>query len=344
MRAFAHVPMVFHHSPECFMLTRMLECRLGRYHVPWVSIFLLWSLAAVSQTSADRDGDGLPDDEEQILLEKFRPTFMISAADCSIRPARFEVDRTDPTPIAADGTIYGQVFPIAAPKTIEIHYYTLWERDCGRIKHPLDVEHVSVLVIDRQGAEPRALYWYAGAHEGTACDISSGVRANAIRAEDHGPRVWSSSGKHALYLRKSMCNHGCGADSCEDAIELVRNGPVINLGEFNAPANGSLWIASRAWALSAKMESDFPADVIARLDATSGETITTLRGSSSVRGTIQGSDAVLDGASIGAQHTTAALDTANGHTSRSLGKAMKATGRSLRRAWKAAFRAASSPE
>ena len=321
----------------------MLEYRLGHYRVLWVSICFLWSLAAVGQTSIDRDEDGLSDDKEQILLEKFRPTFMISGADCSIRPARFEVDQAVPRPVAADGTIYGQVFP-TKPDTIEIHYYTLWDSDCRRIKHPLDVEHVSVLVVDREGAEPRALYWYAGAHEKTACDISSGARAGAIGAEDHGPRVWSSFGKHALYLRENMCNRGCGADSCADDIELAQNGPVVNLGELNAPANGSLWITSPAWALSAKMQSDFSADVIARLDVTSGETVTTLRGSSSVRGTIQGSDAVLDGASIGAQHTSAALDTANGHTSRSLGKAVKATGRSLRRAWHAVFRTASSPE
>jgi hypothetical protein len=141
-----------------------------------------------------------------------------------------------------------------------------------------------------------------------------------------------------------MCSHGCGADSCADDIELVRNGPVINLGEVNAPANGSLWITSAAWPLSTKMDSDFPAAVIARLEATSGDTVMTLRGNSSVRGTIQGSDAVLDGTSIGAQHTSAALDTANGHTSRSLGKAMKATGRFLKHAWNAVSGAASSPE
>src|SRR5262249_34368697 len=180
MRALAHLPMAFIIAPECFMLTQMLECRLGHCRVLWVSICLLWSLAALSQTSVDRDKDGLPDDKEQVLLEKFRPTFMISATDCSLRPARFEMDRTDPRPVATDGTIYGQVFPIAESNTIEIHYYTLWGSDCGRIKHPLDVEHVSVLVVHKQGAEPRALYWYAGAHEKTACDISSGARAKSV--------------------------------------------------------------------------------------------------------------------------------------------------------------------
>lgn len=320
----------------------MLKSGFDRYYV--LSFCLLWSLVAVSQISPDSDRDGLPDAREQALLEKFRPTFMISATDCSIRPARFQPDRSVPKPVKPDGTIYGQVFPMKESDTIEIHYYTLWSSDCGRMKHPLDVEHISVLVADKQGMEPQALYWYAGAHEGTVCDISSGARAKSIGAEDRGPKVWSSAGKHALYLRKSMCSHGCGADSCEDDAELAQNGLVINLGELSAPVNGSSWITSPAWALSAKMDSDFSADVIARLDATSGETVTTLRGNSSVRGAIQGSDAVLDGAGTGAQHTAAALDTANGHTSRSLGKAMKATGRSLRRAWNAVFPAASSPE
>ena len=56
-----------------------------------------------------------------------------------------------------------------------------------------------------------------------------------------------------------------------------------------------------------------------------------------LRGTVQGGDAALGGAAIGVQHTSTALDTANGHTSRSLGKATRATGRSLKRAWNAVF-------
>jgi hypothetical protein len=316
---------------------QMLKTRAGRHCMLWVSISLLLSSVGIAQTGVDSDRDGLSDDHEQVLLEQFRPTFMISATDCASRPSRFEPDQGVPRPVAADGTIYGQVFPIPGSRNVEIHYYTLWDRDCGRIKHPLDVEHVSVIVIDTQGSEPQALYWYAGAHEKTACDISSGARAKAIDAERHGPKVWSSSGKHALYLRKEMCHHGCGSDVCDDDVEIAQNGQVINLGELNSPANGSSWVTSSHWALADKMDSDFSADVIARLDVTSGETVITLRGSSSLRGTIQGSDAALGGAAIGARHTSTAMDTANNHTSRSLGKATRATGRSLKRAWNAVF-------
>jgi len=248
----------------------------------------------------------------------------------------FEPGLSNPKPIAADGTIYGQVFPVPGSPNIEIHYYTLWDKDCGRIRHPLDAEHISVIVSNDQDG-PKALYWYAGAHENTACDISSGARAGAIDAVEHGPRVWSSAGKHALYLRKAMCGHGCGADSCQNDVELPNREPIINLGELKFPANGSAWVTSPEWMLSDKMKTDFPTETIARLDATSGETVITLRGNSSIRGTIQGSDAVLGGAATGAQHTGAALNTANDHTSNSLGKATRATGRSLRKAWNAVF-------
>jgi hypothetical protein len=134
-----------------------------------------------------------------------------------------------------------------------------------------------------------------------------------------------------------MCDHGCGADSCENAIELEQNGPIINLGEISAPANGSIWIASSQWPLSEKMDSDFSPDVRARLAAISGETIITVRGRSAVRGTLRRGDAVLDGATAGTAHTGAALDTADDHASAGMGKATKSTGLALKRAWEAVF-------
>lgn len=300
-----------------------------------VSFANLASAQAGAQT--DSDHDGLTDSFEQALLEQFRPTFMIGAKDCAGLPARFQPDLVNPKLVAADGTIYGQVFPLPGSSNIEIHYYTLWEQDCGHRGHPFDAEHVSVLIANDLGSAPKALYWYAGAHEDTVCDISSGARAEAIGAEQRGARVWSSVGKHALYLKKAMCGHGCGADFCDNDAELPSTDAVINLGELKSPANGSLWVASSEWPLSAKMDSDFSPAAIARLDAASAETVITLRGNSSFRGTIQGSQAVLDGAATGAEHTGAALGTANDHTASSLGTATRATGRSLRKAWNAVF-------
>src|SRR4051794_16029099 len=117
------------------------------------------SLSACAQTpDVDSDHDGLSDEFEQSMLAKFRPRFMTSPSDCAVRPARFKPGTADPTPVAADGTIYGQVFPLSANR-IEIHYYTLWDKDCGRLSHPLDAEHVAALVANEAG-ETKALYWY----------------------------------------------------------------------------------------------------------------------------------------------------------------------------------------
>jgi hypothetical protein len=167
--------------------------------------------------------------------------------------------------------------------------------------------------------------------------MSSGGRAETLSLNHSRPTIWSSSGKHALYLRKEMCGHGCGADSCVDNIELPQSGPVINIGELDRPMNGSSWVRSSAWPLADKMGGDFTPEVIAQIESTPAETVSTLRGNSAMRGTIQGADAALDGGAIGAHHTGAALDTANGHTSKSLGTAARATGRAINRAWRAVF-------
>lgn len=280
----------------------------------------------------DSDRDGISDAQEQFLLESFRPVFMISRTDCAIRPSKFEAGREDPKSLAEDGTIYGQVFPVPGNR-IEIHYYTLWRADCGRMKHALDAEHASVLISMEPGAQPKELYWFAAAHEKTACEMSSGGRAEALTMGGNHPKIWSSSGKHALFLRKDMCGHGCGADSCKDDVELSESGPVINIGELDWPMNGASWVKSASWPLADKMDSDFSGDVLSRLETSPADSITTVRGSRAVRGAIDGADAALDGGATGAHHTGAALDTADDHTSRSLDTAARATRRALKRAW-----------
>ena len=286
---------------------------------------------------ADSDHDGIDDVFEQQLLQTFRPKFFISKTDCSGVPARIKPGQPEPEVLAQDGTIYGQVFPYAPDKAlIEIHYYTLWSQDCGRMSHPFDVEHVSALVKNGDPG-PKALYWYASAHEKTVCDISNGAHAAAVDAEQRGPAVWSSAGKHALYLRQEMCRGGCGADSCSDSVELGRDGPVVNLGALNAPSNDSDWVKSRAWILRDKMDSDFSPEIVSRLQSSPADSVVTLQGSSTVRGAIQGGDATLDGVANGAGHTGSALGTADRHTSSSLATATRATGRSLKKAWGAVF-------
>jgi len=112
----------------------------------------------------------------------------------------------------------------------------------------------------------KAVYWYAAAHEDTVCDVSQIARAATLNSEDHGATIWISPGKHASYLNETLCHGGCGADRCENMVPL-RTTALINLGEPSYPMNGSIFISSSEWPLTAKMSnSNFPGAPIARLN------------------------------------------------------------------------------
>ena len=136
---------------------------------------------STASTISDADRDALADDLEQSLLEKFRPTFILSAGECDRLPATFLPAAKDPVAGAQNGTIYGQAFRRPTPRfagdSVELHYYHLWGRDCGRRGHRLDAEHVSVIVnapssVESPLADWIAKAWYAAAHENTVCDVS----------------------------------------------------------------------------------------------------------------------------------------------------------------------------
>jgi hypothetical protein len=115
----------------------------------------------------DSDHDGLSDAQEQALLERFVPKFQVSKKDCAVKPALFAEGVMTPKVLDRDGTIYGQVTARRKMRkegaAIEVHYYDLWNVDCGRMGHPLDAEHVSVLLWAKSWDSPvekwRAIYW-----------------------------------------------------------------------------------------------------------------------------------------------------------------------------------------
>ena len=218
-------------------------------------------------SGADDDGDGLPDDFEQAVLEKFKPTWKISPTDCNIQPAEFVPDILNPTVKDQNGTIYGQVFirgSNALGFFVEAHFYDLWAADCGYINsHLLDAEHVSVLIRAIDSSQPlsewHATQWYAAAHEDTLCDSSQFAQAAPIDAEDKGATFWIARGKHGAFFSPQVCKiGGCGLDRCEASTADLSPSP-LNIGELNAPLNGAVWTSSGRWPLAAKMRTDFPA-------------------------------------------------------------------------------------
>lgn len=247
----------------------------------WVALLGCCCLSVFA--GADLDGDRLKDKFEQELLERFRPVFLIASGDCDGLPSEFQPGSKTPIPIAANGTIYGQVFPVsglAAPGAyLEIHYYHLWARDCGVLSHALDAERVSVLVrakkINEKPKHWTAVFWQASAHEDTLCDQGHAASAAGIAAVESGARVWISRGKHASFLSPDRCGLGCGADVC-DSPRLLPRGKLVNLGEANQPLNGAVWVQSKRWRLAGKMESDFTPAVVAELSRRAGTRIVTL--------------------------------------------------------------------
>lgn len=279
-----------------------------------VKLLLVVVLATVCPLLAvDEDRDGLDDTEEQELLERFRPAFLLSRSDCGGKPAAFEPDRVDPVAIPGRTAIYGQAFPAAGG--VELHYFHLWTVDCGRLGHPWDVEHIAGLV--RGG---KAVYWLAAAHQSTVCDAAHGARAKTLGAIDRGPVVWVSRGKHASFFSEKACVRGCGGDRCEAAEALDYTG-VINLGEKGAPLNGALWTASKVWLLHEKLVTDFSPGVLAQLDRNGIVTIDPAK--IPVQSVILGGNSAVDGIARGKSESESAVGTATDHTGRAMGRAYR---------------------
>jgi hypothetical protein len=296
--------------------------------------------ADVDNPLIDSDRDGLSDATEQLLLERFLPSFWIDRTDCAGAPAQFVPAQRHPVVASADGTIYGQATPHRIETTgesvVELRYYHLWTTDCGHLGHPLDAEHVSVLIHAPAGTvEPpawKALYWYAAAHEDTICDASQITRASTLDADAAGATVWISRGKHASFLHQELCRHGCGGDVCQQ-MRLLEVTRIVNLGEAEKPMNGALWAGSAQWSLAAKMaRSDFDPQVIARLEGLPASDIAWVNPSlSPTQSTIAAGGSTADAIGLANQRTETAVSTAEGKTGSSLGTTYNKVGESLKK-------------
>jgi hypothetical protein len=304
----------------------------------------------------DSDHDGLSDAREQALLERFVPRFQVSRTDCAVKPALFAEDVLKPTVVRRDGTVYGQVTPRDGAKggdaLVEIHFYDLWSVDCGRMGHPLDAEHVSVLVraktLESPAEDWRAVYWFAAAHEATVCDASQVAAAKELDAEEKGATVWLSAGKHGAFLSEAICTQGCGGDRCVEMAPLVV-ARVINVGEPGAAMHGAVWVRSKEWPLAAKMQSDFSAATIAKMERGEGVPVEMNGAHGAVKGSIYVANSLANGLGASGMNTGAALNTAdmktegalNGadvKTESALTKSAKATGGGLKKSAKAVGR------
>ena len=298
-----------------------------------------WGIS-YGEAPKDLDHDGLEDPFEQEILVRFLPEFRVSKMECAGLPAEFLPDSTQPQAVALNGTIYGQVFPVApdgiSGSFLEVHYYHLWSRDCGRFGHDLDTEHVSVLVQSDSPESPagrwKALYWYAAAHEGTLCDASNGARASAIPGQDPAVTIWISSGKHASFLTEDLCHRvGCGGDRCEAMIPFVPT-KIVNLGEPGAPLNGAVWIASGSWPLAEKMKKDFDDSTLLRLERLKRKEVAFVSGPPPpFKAVLLGGNKTIGALEKAQSETGGALSTTRHETGRSLNRGLREAGGALER-------------
>ena len=292
----------------------------------------------VNAAAIDSDHDGISDDIEQELLQRFLPSFWVDNSDCAGEPAQFRPALRDPVVASEDATIYGQATPrkpgTSSGSRVELRYYHLWSHDCGTLGHTLDAEHVAVLVEAGPGTvgpdDWKALYWYAAAHQDTICDASQIGRASGLDAETTGARVWISRGKHASFLDQELCEHGCGGDLCREMrpLNVTR---VVNLGEPERPMNGALWADSSQWSLAAKMaRSDFDPRAVARLEGLPPSEIAWVNPSlSPTQSTIAAGGSTASAIALANRKTGTALSTAEDATSSDLGITCDKVTRSL---------------
>ena len=323
----------------------------------WALVFPI-ALCAGSRAqtaSVDSDGDGLSDALEQRLLEQFVPAFKIGAHDCAVQPAEFAPNLKLARVQAENGTIYGQAFPVrtaSGAREVELHFYHLWSYDCGPHGHPLDAEHVAVLVR-ASGEKWKALYWYAAAHEQTVCDVSQIARASTLHAESKGASVWVSPDKHASYLDARLCSAGCGADRCVQMMPLSIE-RVVNLGEVGHSMNGAEFVRAQGWMLTQKMQqSNFPGEPIMRLEQLPETEIAWFHpgrhpmqgvigisaategaigkgGSETTESLGKATESTSDAISVAGESTGGALGTSYRKTTHALGKSVEAVGKAIR--------------
>lgn len=288
-------------------------------------LVVLFLAVAGPVTAQDLDRDGIPDDFEQHLLEKFAPTLLLAAGECDGLPASFVPWSPTPRVQARDATLYGRAFRAPARDgrdAIELHFFHLWANDCGRIGHDLDAEHVSAIVSASRPDAPAPAWiaeaWYAAAHEDSVCDASSGANARVIGAEAVGPRVFVSRGKHASYFDRGQCKWGCGGDEC-GADRAVVAERIINIGEIDAPLNGAIWTRSGGWPMHEKFRSDFDPELRRRLEHATGHVIPLMQHRRAPQAPVLAGDTALDG-----------LETAAASTIDAIAAARRAVGRFLR--------------
>lgn len=174
---------------------------------------------AVRATSSDADNDGIDDDVENTLAERFLPAISWD----------FDEYCPGPTPRtilfrARHPTIGGS----PATNFILINYVQLYDEDCG-FWFPHDGDNEAFLVFLKwDGSDWQFQSISATAHWG-----ESGWFCGDTASASYDDMVWIGEAKHGTYADTSLC--GCwGGDTCDDT-GLTLGHALYNAGEPYSP-------------------------------------------------------------------------------------------------------------
>ena len=248
----------------------------------------LAQLAETSNILGDNDNDGIDDNFEQAILDKFRPTWRFQEDDPNNLPVRM-ANSCNPQWLLQDGTIYGEVFrhgysiqqilfcdSIVCTGThwMEIHFFEIWSDDHGCLgglfcKHAWDQEHASARIIyshnipdcnpnwhpDNEylwdASKWKVDLWRFFAHEGKPPCSKTETQTGLWSS---GKEIWVSV-KHGTYKSAASCN---GNLKCCDTCWHPRAGRdpnPINVGQVGAPLNQCCWASNL---IPSKMDPDIP--------------------------------------------------------------------------------------
>lgn len=256
--------------PLAFLQPLGAKLKPAHQQQPWSSGPL--SRAQAAQRRLDRDGDGLPDQLEDALLERYSPTVVLAADEPSypasiswlreridigsstsgwglLAPAKaFDRETRQGSQDPRDWVMYGHAFPLEQGG-VALQYWFWYPRNDGPLffDHDGDWEHVSVF-LDR---ELRPVEVALAQHENNAPGLR--VPWDQLAREDSHPIVLSARGTHASYSRSDQAPlwerlAHCETDeaglpilaTCNGSVwragtENGRESPVLNVGERQAP-------------------------------------------------------------------------------------------------------------
>jgi hypothetical protein len=223
--------------------------------------------APVVATEGDADADGLLDEEERQLAERFAPVVTLEKHDWT-RPAsaRWLLERVaaprggfsksvrQGSSEPADWTTYVHVFPTTGPEAIQIQYWFFYPYNDGPLmfNHESDWEHVTVTL----DAERNPVGVSAARHSNCA---PGKWRAwdRLGKFEGTHPEILSASGSHASYFDAKDARFYDRVGRCDDGEPCAhprwltwKSGGLTNLGERRAPLDGDVMAQAERWGRS----------------------------------------------------------------------------------------------